>query len=64
MPAPKPIYVKDLSTNRTRKFDSQSQADKFYNKKIGYFKDIKTKLGGKTKYFEVVEVAQFEEEQS
>lgn len=58
MPAPKPIFVKDLSTGKTRKFDSQTAADKFYNKKSGYFKDIKTKLGGKTRYFEVVEVKQ------
>ena len=58
MPAPKPIFVKDLSTGKTRKFDSQTVADNFYNKKSGYFKDIKTKLGGKTRYFEVVEVKQ------
>lgn len=37
MPAAKPIYVKDLSTGKTRKFNSQSEADRFYNKKSGYF---------------------------
>ena len=37
MPAVKPIFVKDLSTGKTRKFNSQSEADRFYNKKSGYF---------------------------
>ena len=55
MPAPKPVYVKDLSTGQTRKFKSQFQADEFYGKKRGYFKDIKTKLGGRNRHFEITE---------
>ncbi len=30
MPAPKAVYVKDLSTGKTRKFKSQFAADDFY----------------------------------
>lgn len=55
MPAPKPVYVKDLATGQTRKFKSQFAADDFYNKKRGYFKDIKTKLGGRNRHFEITE---------
>lgn len=55
MPAPKPVYVKDLSTGQSRKFPSQFAADKFYGKKLGYFKDIKTKLGGRNRHFEITE---------
>lgn len=55
MPAPKAVYVKDLSTGQTRKFKSQFAADDFYNKKRGYFKDIKTKLGGRNRHFEITE---------
>ena len=55
MPAPKPVYVKDLETGQTRKFKSQFAADDFYNKKRGYFKDIKTKLGGRNRHFEITE---------
>lgn len=56
MPAPKPVYVKDLSTGQTRKFKSQFSADEFYGKKRGYFKDVKTKLGGRNRSFEITEV--------
>lgn len=55
MPAPKPVYVKDLATGQTRKFKSQFQADEFYGKKRGYFKDVKTKLGGRNRHFEITE---------
>ena len=56
MPAPKSIYVKDLSTGQTRKFKSQFAADEFYGKNRGYFKDVKTKLGGRNRHFEITEV--------
>ena len=56
MPAPKPIVVKDLATGQSRKFPSQFAADKFYGKNFGYFKDVRTKLGGRNKKFEVIEV--------
>lgn len=55
MPAPKPVYVKDLATGQTRKFKSQFQADEFYGKNRGYFKDVKTKLGGRNRHFEITE---------
>lgn len=55
MPAPKPVLVKELSTGITRKFRSQFAADEFYDKKRGYFKDVKTKLGGRNKQFEITE---------
>lgn len=56
MPAPKPVIVKDLTTGQSRKFRSQFQADEFYGKKRGYFKDIKTKLGGRNRHYEIMEV--------
>lgn len=56
MPAAKPVIVKDLSTGQSRKFKSQFQADEFYGKKRGYFKDVKTKLGGRNKFYEITEV--------
>ena len=56
MPAPKPVIVKDLSTGQSRKFKSQFQADEFYGKKRGYFKDIKTKLGGRNRHYEIMEM--------
>lgn len=56
MPAPKPVIVKDLATGQSRKFKSQFQADEFYGKKRGYFKDIKTKLGGRNRHYEIMEV--------
>lgn len=56
MPAAKPVLVKELSTGITRKFPSQFAADTFYNKKRGYMKDLKTKLGGRNKHFEITEV--------
>lgn len=37
MPAPKPVLIKDLRTQQTRAFKSQTEADRFYNKKSGYF---------------------------
>ena len=55
MPAPKPVYVKDLATGQTRKFKSQYAADDFYNKKRGYFKDVRTKLGGRNRHYEIIE---------
>ena len=55
MPAPKPVIVKDLQTGQSRKFKSQYAADDFYNKKRGYFKDIKTKLGGRNRHYEIIE---------
>lgn len=55
MPAPKPVLVKDLQTGITRKFKSQFAADEFYLKKRGYFKDVKTKLGGRNKFYEITE---------
>lgn len=55
MPAPKPVIVKDLATGQSRKFKSQFQADEFYGKKRGYFKDIKTKLGGRNRHYEIME---------
>ena len=55
MPAPKPVLVKDLSTGQTRKFKSQFAADEFYGKKRGYFKYVKTKLGGRNRSFEITE---------
>ena len=56
MPAPKPVYVKDLATGQTRKFKSQFQADEFYGKKRGYFIDVKTKLGGRNRHYEIIEL--------
>jgi hypothetical protein len=56
MPAPKPVIVKDLATGQSRKFRSQFQADEFYGKKRGYFKDIKTKLGGRNRHYEIMEI--------
>ena len=56
MPAPKPVIVKDLATGQSRKFKSQFQADEFYGKKRGYFKDIKTKLGGRNRHYEIMEM--------
>ena len=56
MPAPVQIYVKDLATGQTRKFKSQFAADEFYGKTRGYFKDIKVKLGGRNRHYEVMEV--------
>lgn len=56
MPAPNPIMVKDLRTQQTRVFKSQSEADRFYNKKSGYFKDVKTKLGGKNRHYEIIQL--------
>lgn len=55
MPAPKPVIVKDLQTGQSRKFKSQYAADDFYNKNRGYFKDIKTKLGGRNRHYEIIE---------
>jgi hypothetical protein len=55
MPAAKPVLVKEMATGITRKFKSQFAADEFYEKKRGYFKDIKTKLGGRNKHFEITE---------
>lgn len=57
MPAPKPVIVKDLQTGQSRKFKSQYAADDFYNKKRGYFKDIKTKLGGRNRHYEIIEAS-------
>lgn len=57
MPAPKPVIVKDLATGQSRKFRSQFQADEFYGKKRGYFKDIKTKLGGRNRHYEIMEIS-------
>ena len=48
--------VKDLHTQQTRAFKSQTEADKFYNKKAGYFKDVRTKLGGRNRHYEIIEV--------
>lgn len=56
MPAPVPVYVKDLATGKTRKFRSQFAADEFFGLKKGYMKDLKTKLGGRNKKFEIMEV--------
>lgn len=56
MPAPVPIYVKDLATGQTRKFKSQFAADEFYGLKKGYMKDVKVKLGGRNRHYEVTEV--------
>lgn len=56
MPAPKPIIVKDLQTGNARQFKSQYAADDFYNKKRGYFKDVRTKLGGRNRLYEIIEV--------
>ncbi|WWT35011.1 hypothetical protein [Enterococcus phage BUCT630] len=56
MPAPKAVYVKDLATGKTRKFKSQFAADDFFGLKRGYMKDLKTKLGGRNKKFEIMEV--------
>lgn len=56
MPAPKPIIVKDLQTGHARQFKSQNAADNFYGKKLGYFKDVKTKLGGRNRLYEIIEV--------
>ncbi|WZP35171.1 terminase small subunit [Enterococcus phage vB_Efs19_KEN07] len=56
IPAPKPIMVKDLHTQQTRAFKSQTEADKFYGKKSGYFKDVRTKLGGRNRHYEIIEV--------
>ena len=56
MPAPKPIIVKDLQTGVARQFNSQNAADNFYGKKLGYFKDVKTKLGGRNRLYEIIEV--------
>ena len=56
MPAPKPIIVKDLQTGVARQFKSQNAADNFYGKKLGYFKDVKTKLGGRNRLYEIIEV--------
>ena len=54
MPAPKPIIVKDLQTGVARQFKSQYAADDFYNKKRGYFKDVRTKLGGRNRLYEII----------
>lgn len=48
--------VKDLRTQQTRAFKSQTEADKFYGKKSGYFKDVKTKLSGKNRHYEIIEI--------
>lgn len=56
MPAAKPIFVKELSTGVTRKFPSQFAADEFYGHPRGYMKDVRTKLGGRNKKYEVTEV--------
>ena len=48
-----PVYVKELYTGKTRKFKCQRDADNFYGKKHGYMKDVRTKLNGKNKYYEV-----------
>ncbi len=56
MPAPKPVIIKDLATGQSRKFKSQFQADEFYGKKRGYFKDVKTKLGGRNRHYEIMDV--------
>ena len=58
MPAPKPIVVKDLATGQSRKFPSQFAADKFYGKKFGYFKDVRTKLGGRNRHYEIIEITE------
>lgn len=55
------IYVKDLGDGRTRKFISQYDADRYYNKRLGYFKDIKTVLNGENKKYKVIEAAKIEE---
>ncbi|WZP34227.1 hypothetical protein [Enterococcus phage vB_Efm3_KEN20] len=56
MGAPKPIIVKDLATGQSRKFKSQFAADEFYGKKFGYFKDVRTKLGGRNRHYEIIEM--------
>lgn len=56
MPAPKPVIVKDLATGQSRKFNSQFAADDFYGKKRGYFKDVKTKLGGRNRHYEIMNI--------
>lgn len=56
MPAPKPVIIKDLATGQSRKFKSQFAADEFYGKKRGYFKDVKTKLGGRNRHYEIIDV--------
>lgn len=56
MPAPVSVIVKDLATGQSRKFKSQFQADEFYGLKKGYMKDLKTKLGGRNRKFEIMEV--------
>ena len=56
MPATKEIIVKDLATGQSRKFPSQFAADKFYGKKLGYFKDVRTKLGGRNRHYEIIEM--------
>lgn len=56
MPAPKPVIIKDLATGQSRKFKSQFAADLFYNRPKGYFKDVKTKLGGRNRHYEIMEV--------
>lgn len=56
MPAPKPVIVKDLATGQSRKFKSQFAADEFYGKKRGYFKDVKTKLGGRNRHYEIMNI--------
>lgn len=56
MPARKPIIVKDLQTGVARQFKSQNAADNFYGKKLGYFKDVRTKLGGRNRLYEIIEV--------
>lgn len=53
MPAPKPLFVKDLRTQQVRKFRSQYAADEFYGRNRGYFKDVINKLGGSNRKFEV-----------
>lgn len=58
MPAPKKICIKDLYTGKTRVFKSQTEADDFYGKKRGYFKDVKTKLGGKNKKYEILNLGE------
>lgn len=55
MPAPKPIMIKELYSGAVRSFKSQAEADRFYGKKNGYFKDVKTKLGGSNKHYKIVE---------
>lgn len=56
MPAPIPIIVKDLQTGVSRQFKSQNAADNFYGKNLGYFKDVKVKLGGRNRLYEIIEV--------